>query len=312
MFLLSDCKEDTIDYIPGVRGIEVKDTMSYLQTTNTTTVCHQIIFTAFQDVRDADFIICNSVQELEADTISALQDKLPFYATGPIFPAGFTNRVVATSLWSESDCSQWLNNRPPGSVLYVSFGSYAHLTKRDLLEIAAGLAQSNVSFIWVLRSDIVSSNDTNPLPEGYEEEVRDRAMIVRWCCQPAVLAHPSIGGFLTHCGWNSILESIWCSVPLLCFPLYTDQFTNRKLVVDDWKIGINLSSSKSVCKEEVGDNIKCLMNEDSGEKYRNSVGELKKVLENALSSSGSSQQNMNQVVGDIKAQIRKRNNLSVQ
>ncbi|KAL5763976.1 hypothetical protein ACOSQ2_016570 [Xanthoceras sorbifolium] len=301
-----DCREDTINYIPGIRAIEPKDTMSYLQETDTTSVCHQIIFNAFQDTRNADFIICNSVQELETETISALQAKLPFYATGPVFPPGFTQRVVAMSLWSESDCSQWLETRPPGSVLYVSFGSYAHVTKRDLLEIASGLSLSNVSFVWVLRSDIVSSDDTNPLPDGYEQEISDRAMIIPWCCQPAVLSHPAIGGFLTHCGWNSILESIWCKVPLLCFPLYTDQFTNRKLVVDDWKVGINLSNQKLITKEEAAKNINCLMNKESGEKYRNSVQEVSTTLEDALKSTGSSQQNMDQFIKDLKAKIQKR------
>ncbi|KAH7561097.1 hypothetical protein JRO89_XS10G0173600 [Xanthoceras sorbifolium] len=239
-----DCREDTINYIPGIRAIEPKDTMSYLQETDTTSVCHQIIFNAFQDTRNADFIICNSVQELETETISALQAKLPFYATGPVFPPGFTQRVVAMSLWSESDCSQWLDTRPPGSVLYVSFGSYAHVTKRDLLEIASGLSLSNVSFVWVLRSDIVSSDDTDPLPDGYERK------------------------FLT--------------------------------------VGINLSNQKLITKEEAAKNINCLMNKESGEKYRNSVQEVSTTLEDALKSTGSSQQNMDQFTKDLKAKIQKR------
>ena len=111
---------------------------------------------------------------------------------------------------------------------------------------------------------------------------------------------------MTHCGWNSVLESIWCKVPLLCYPLYTDQFTNRKLVVEDWKIGINLSNHKLVTKEEAAKNIKCLMNKESGDKYRNAVQEVKTTMENALKSNGSSQQNMDQFIKDLKAKIQKR------
>ena len=277
--------------------------MSYLQETDITSVCHQIIFNAFEDAKNADFVLCNTVQELELVTISALHAKVPFYAIGPIFPSGFTKSIVATSLWSESDCTQWLDKKPHGSVLYVSFGSYAHVKKTDLIEIANGLLLSKVNFLWVLRSDIVSSDDADPLPVGFKEEVGDRAMIIPWCCQNAVLAHPAIGGFLTHCGWNSILESTWCKVPLLCYPLLTDQFTNRKLVVDDWKTGINLSNKKPITKEEVSDNIHRLMSGESGDQYRNQVKEVKKTLENALIPNGSSEKNMDQFIKKLKAKI---------
>ncbi|TYI34957.1 hypothetical protein ES332_A03G044100v1 [Gossypium tomentosum] len=296
-----ECREDTIKYIPGVEAVEPRDMMSYLQDTDTTSVCHQIIFNAFQDAKNADFVLCNTVQDLELGTISALHAKVPFYAIGPIFPPGFTKSNVATSLWSESDCSQWLDKKPHGSVLYASFGSYAHVKKSELIEIAKGLALSKVSFLWVLRPDIVSSDDTDPLPVGFKEEVKDRSMIIPWCCQNAVLAHPATGGFLTHCGWNSILESTWCGVPLLCFPLLTDQFTNRKLVVDDWKMGINLSNKRPITKEEVSDNVNCLMSWKSGDEYRVKVKEVRKSLENALAPNGSSGTNLDLFIKQLKA-----------
>lgn len=302
-FACQDCREDTIDYIPGVKAIEPKDMVSYLQETDTTSISHQLIFKAFNDARNADFLLCNTVQELEVETLSALQAKMPCYAIGPIFPNGFTKSFVATSLWSESDCTQWLDKKPHGSVLYVSFGSFAHVAKRDLVEIAKGLSLSKVSFVWVLRPDIVSSDDADPLPGGFEEEVADRAMIIPWCSQRAVLAHPAIGGFLTHCGWISVLESIWCQVPLLSLPLQTDQFTNRKLVVDDWKIGFNLSDGKFVTKEEVSYNVKRLMSGKSEDGFRNTIKEMKKTLENALSCNGSSEINMARFVKDLRTKI---------
>ncbi|WCJ40204.1 UDP-Glycosyltransferase superfamily protein [Euphorbia peplus] len=301
----SERRDDRIDYIPGVKAMELKDTPSYLQELDTTSVCHQIIFKSFHEAKGADFVLCNSVQELEIDIVSALQAEIPFYPIGPIFSTDFTDCSVATSLWSESDCSHWLDNKPHGSVLYVSFGSYAHLTKNDLTQIAYGLSLSKVTFVWVLRPDIVSSNDKDPLPIGYKEEISDRAIIVPWCSQKKILTHPAIGGFLTHCGWNSTLESIWCGVPLLCFPLYTDQFTNRKLVVDDWKIGISLSTNKTVTKEEVSDNINRLMHGESKDEFRNRMKEAKKIMETALSSTGSSHRNVSQFIQDVKTKIEK-------
>ncbi|CAL1404193.1 unnamed protein product [Linum trigynum] len=302
-FGCQDRREDAIEYIPGVASIEPKDTTSYLQEAGETSVCHQIIFRAFQDARGADFVVANTVQELEAETISALQAQMSYYAIGPIFPPGFVRSAVGTSLWSESDCSHWLDARKPGSVLYVSFGSYAHVEKTDLVEIARGLALSGVSFVWVLRDDIVSSDDPNPLPVGFREEVSDRSMIVGWCSQKEVLAHPAIGGLLTHCGWNSILEAAWCGVPLLCFPLYTDQFTNRKLVVDDWKVGINLVDCKAVRKEDVAKNIGRLMGGELGDDPRKRAKEVKKILASALGNNGSSSRNFGQFVEELKNRI---------
>ncbi|KAF8396535.1 hypothetical protein HHK36_018159 [Tetracentron sinense] len=297
-------RKDIISYIPGVRAIEPTDLMSYLQDTDISTVVHRIIFKAFEEAKGADIILCNTVQELEPETISALQVKKPFYAIGPIFPAGFIKSSVATSLWSESDCTQWLNTKPHGSVLYISFGSYAHASKKDIVEIAKGLLLSKVNFIWALRPDIVSSDDGDPLPKGFKDEIGETAMIVPWCCQIEVLSHPAVGGFMTHCGWNSILESIWCKVPMLCFPLLTDQFTNRKLVVNDWRIGINLSDGKTVTADEVPEKINRLMSGKSGDEFRNEISELRKALKNALTADGSSKKNLDQFIEDLMVTIR--------
>ncbi|KAK4492713.1 hypothetical protein RD792_003533 [Penstemon davidsonii] len=301
-----DLREDEIDYIPGVKSINPKDLTSYLQQMDTTTVCHQIIYKAFKDAKDADFVLCNTIQELEPETISALQEKIPFFAIGPIIPTKCTKRTVSTSLWTESDCTHWLDSKPQGSVLYVSFGSYAHVSKSDLIEMANGLLQSNVYFVWVLRPDLVSSNDKNPLPEGIIKEVGDRGLFIPWCSQARVLAHQAIGGFMTHCGWNSILESIWCQVPLLCFPLYTDQFTNRKLVVDDWKIGINLCDKVQMNKLEVSQKIKQLMMKESGEEFRNAIKKVKCMLEKALMADGSSEINMDNFFKEIEGKIQQK------
>ncbi|KAL0333380.1 UNVERIFIED_CONTAM: UDP-glycosyltransferase 86A2 [Sesamum angustifolium] len=138
------------------------------------TTVHKIIYKCF------DF--CNTIQEFEENTISAVQQYQPFYSIGPIFAPGFTKSCISTSLWSESDCTQWLNTKPHGSVLYVSFGSYAHTTKHEIDEVANGLLLSGVDFIWVLRPDIVSSDETDILPIGFE----DRSRVEGWSCHGVV------------------------------------------------------------------------------------------------------------------------------
>ncbi|ONI03015.1 hypothetical protein PRUPE_6G233600 [Prunus persica] len=301
-------RQDTINYIPGVRAIEPKDLSSYLQPSDYTSPIHRIIVKAFEKIKTADFILCNTVQELESETISALQEKQQIYSIGPIFPTGFTKSRVATSLWSESDCIQWLSTRSRGSVLYVSFGSYAHASKREIEEIANGLLLSKVGFIWVLRPDIVSSDEPEILPFGFEDEIKDQeqGLIVPWCSQIEVISHPAIGGFITHCGWNSILESIWCNLPLLCFPLLTDQFTNRKLVVDDWRVGLNLCDQKPITKEEVAEKISHLMSGKSADELRRNVKEVRKALEGALAIGGSSHRNLDQFIDGVKAKVQEK------
>ncbi|KAE9445857.1 hypothetical protein C3L33_22220, partial [Rhododendron williamsianum] len=208
-----EAREDAIDYIPGVQSINPTDMTSYLQESDGSSVCHQINFKAFEDVKGADFVL------------------------------------------------------------------YAHVTHNDLVEIATGLLLSGVSFVWVLRADIVSSEDPDPLPEGFREELGDRSMII---------------------------PCMWCEVPMLCFPLYTDQFTNRKLVVDDWKIGINLCDKKRIMRAEVSQKIGRLMSEKTGDKYRSAIKDVKKGLENALRPDGSSEMNLDQFIKDLKFSIQKK------
>lgn len=300
-------RKDTIDYIPGVKSIKPTDLTSYLQGEDLTTICHQFIFQCMEDAKRADFVLGNTVQELEDRPISAIQAQVPIFAIGPLFSPGFPKSPVATSLWAESDCTQWLNSKPPSSVLYVSFGSYAHIRKDELVAIANGIKLSRVNFLWALRPDMVSSDDSDPLPNGFKDEVQGRGMVVTWTSQTEVLSNKAIGGFLTHCGWNSILESIWCEVPLLCFPLLTDQFTNRKLIVEEWKIGCNLcDENNSPTTEEVSRKIKDLMHGKRGHELKEKIKKIKQIVENARLPQGSSERNVDEFMKELGVAFEKK------
>ncbi|KAI3471882.1 hypothetical protein Pfo_028570 [Paulownia fortunei] len=296
----TDNHQHNINYIPGVESINTKDLMPHLQEADTTIV-HRIIFSAFEEVKKADFILHNTVQELESHTLSALNQKQPTYAIGPVnFSTEFTKIHVSKSMLSEIDCTKWLDSKSPGSVLYVSFGSLVQTNKQIIEEIARGLLLSEVNFIWAIRPQIVSSiDDTHVLPVGFEDDVKERGLIVSWCNQDAVLSNPAVGGFLTHCGWNSILESIWCGVPMICYPVTYDQPTNRKLVVDDWKIGINLGDGVSVIGEEVASKLKKLMSGETSDGIRNEMKKSRSILHNALAEDGSSERNFDQFLKDL-------------
>ena len=268
----------------------------------------RLIKKALHEVKRADFILSNTVQELEVETLLALQDKQPTYAIGPVFPNEPTKSVVATNLMSEFDCTQWLKTKPQGSVLYVSFGSYCQVTKNEFEEIAQGLSLSKVRFIWVLRPDTISYEEEGYiLPFGFEDQNSDRGFIVPWCSQIEVLSNPAIGGFLTHCGWNSILESMWFGVPMLCFPILADQITNRKLVVDDWGIGLNLCDRKPITRLEIAEKINRLMTGKLGDgMLQKEIKKARQTLKDALAVNGSSQQSLCKFISDVKAKIQTR------
>ncbi|KAK4421939.1 UDP-glycosyltransferase 86A1 [Sesamum alatum] len=282
-----------INYIPGVKSISLKDLMSYIED-HAVPVLMKIVVKAFEQVKNAGFILCNTVQELEPECLSALNLKQPTYAIGPMnFSSDFTKTNVEKSLWAESDCTQWLNSEPPASVLYISFGSIFQINKQEIVEIAHGLLLSHVNFIWVLRT-------TDALPIGFQDDVKDRGLIVPWCNQNTVLSNPAVGGFLTHCGWNSVMESLWSGVPMICYPFYDDQPTNRKLVVDEWKIGIDLCDGGRVTSEGVASKINMLMRGKSSIDLREEIKKVSKMLRNALEMDGSSQRNFDQFVDDLR------------
>ncbi|KAI3472054.1 hypothetical protein Pfo_028742 [Paulownia fortunei] len=300
-----DNVEEEINYVPGIESINTRDIMPYLKEAGLVSIVYKTLYQAFEEVKKADFILHNTVEELESKTLSALNKNQPNYAVGPInFSKNLSTNTVSKSLWSESDCSHWLESKSTGSVLYVSFGSFVHTSKQVIEEIAYGLLLSEVKFIWVVRAGIVSSGDTNVLPAGFEDEIKDRGLIVPWCNQTMVLSNPAVGGFLTHCGWNSILESIWCGTPMICYPINYDQPTNRKLVVDDWKIGINLCDGTSVDRKEVAERIKQLMSSGTTSKsLRQEANKVKAILQNAMEIDGSSERSFDSFIKDLEAKI---------
>ncbi|KAG8376591.1 hypothetical protein BUALT_Bualt09G0079500 [Buddleja alternifolia] len=294
-----DGNEKEINYIPGIKSINTKDLMSYLRVIDDRHEARESLPMAFKEVKKADFILQNTVHELEFETLSALNKYQPTYAIGPM---NLATNTVPKSLQSESDCTHWLESKAPGSVLYVSFGSLVQASKHVIEEIAYGLLLSEVNFVCAVRAGIVGS-DGNGLPHGFEDEMKDKGLIVPWCNQVAVLSNPAIGGFLTHCGWISAIESVWCGVPMICYPLSYDHPTTRKLMVDDLKIGINLCDGESVDRKEIAEKIKSFMNGTTSKSLKYETNKVKETLKNALEVDGSSERNFNQFFNDLKEKI---------
>jgi UDP-glucosyl transferase 73C len=218
---------------------------------------------------------------------------------------------------SEHLCLKWLDLHQPKSVVYACLGSLCNLIPSQLIELALALEASERPFIWVIREGNKSEELEKWISEErFEERNKGRGLIIRgWAPQVLILSHPSIGGFLTHCGWNSTLEGISAGVPLITWPLFADQFLNEKLVTQVLRIGVSVGVEFPmkfgeeeklgvlVKKEDIKEAICMVMNkgEESNER-RERASKLSEMANRAVEKGGSSYLNMNLLVQDIMQQ----------
>nr|AFJ52986.1 UDP-glycosyltransferase 1 [Linum usitatissimum] len=195
-----------------------------------------------------DCFIVNSFHQLEPTAFRMFPKILP---VGPLVITNSTSgghhqySQVPGSFWHQDQtCETWLDNQPPRSVIYVAFGSIAVLNQKQFQELAWGLEMTKRPFLWVIRADFVNRTGSSGLefPYGFLERVANRGKIVEWANQEEVLSHRSTACFLSHCGWNSTLDGLWCGVPFLCWPYFTDQFHNKESICEAWKVGLKLKA----------------------------------------------------------------------
>ncbi|TYH75105.1 hypothetical protein ES332_D05G450200v1 [Gossypium tomentosum] len=188
-------------------------------------------------------------------------------------------------------------SKAPKSVIYVSFGSIAIIDKQELIETAWGLSNSKQPFLWVVRPGMVCGSEwIESLPNGFEESVGERGCIVKWAPQKEVLAHAAVGGFWSHCGWNSTIESICEGVPMLCRPFFGDQLLNSNYICNVWKIGLELQNLE---RGNTVRTIKRLMVDMEGKDIRKRAMDLKKKAALRLMEDGSTSCSFNGLIKQI-------------
>lgn len=212
--------------------------------------------------------------------------------------------VVSFSLEDEGEekvksvWMKWLDEkRDKGCyVLYVAFGSQAEISREQVEEIASGLEESKVNFLWVVKG--------NEIGKGFEERVGERGMVVKdeWVDQRKILEHESVRGFLSHCGWNSLMESICAEVPILAFPVAAELPLNAMLVVEELRVAerVVAASDGAVRRGEVAEKVKELMEGEKGKELRRNVEvygkKAKKALEEGV---GSSWKNLKNLINEF-------------
>ncbi|KAL9327640.1 hypothetical protein ACSQ67_002643 [Phaseolus vulgaris] len=210
----------------------------------------------------------------------------------------------------EEEWHKWLNTKAKSSVLYVSFGSMNKFPYSQLVEIAHALEDSGKDFIWVVRKND-GDGEGEKFLEGFEKKVKESKkgyLIWGWAPQLLILENPAIGGLVTHCGWNTVVESVNAGLPMVTWPLFAEHFFNEKLVVDVLKIGVSVGAkewrnwnqfgSEVVKREDIGNAIGVMMSEES-EELRRRAKTLSDAAKRAIQNGGSSHNNIKELIREL-------------
>ncbi|CAN7141752.1 unnamed protein product [Brassica rapa subsp. narinosa] len=284
------------DSVPTFQPLRKKDLARIMGNKDQAEPLDDYLVKILETTKPASGLIVMSCEELDRDSLSESHKVFTF----PIYPIGppHIHDVPASSsslFEPDQSCIPWLNTRETRSVIYVSLRSIVTITESQFLEIACGLRQSNLSFLWVVRPGSVQGRDwIESLPSGFMD---GKGKIVKWAPQLDVLAHRATGGFLTHNGWNSTLESICEGVPMISLPFVWDQLLNARFVSDVWRIGIHLEGR--IERREIERAVTRLMVEPEGEQIRERVNALRDEVRRSVQRGGSSSRYLDDLVDRI-------------
>ncbi|KAF3339750.1 UDP-glycosyltransferase 89B1 [Carex littledalei] len=216
------------------------------------------------------------------------------WTVGPLTPIDCGINRGGVMSGSASEVVTWLDRWDEKSVLYISFGSQAVLPRMQAMVLATALEKSGVHFVWAMR-------DSTILPEGFEERIADKGMIIKgWAPQVAILSHCAVGWFITHCGWNSVLEALTAGVTILTWPMAADQFVNARLLVESTRVAIPVweGSSEVPQEEELAKVLKETVSL-KGTEVQNRAKEMGREAAQAVREGGSSYQELEGLMQEL-------------
>ena len=208
----------------------------------------------------------------------------------------------------EHECLRWLGTKKPNSVVYICFGSIANFSDSQLMEIAMGLEASEQQFIWVVKKGKNEKEEEDWLPKGFEKRMEGKGLILRgWAPQVLLLDHEAVGGFVTHCGWNSTLEGVTAGVPMVTWPLSAEQFYNEKLVTQVLKVGVDVGVRRwirvvedCIKRDAIEKAVKRIMVGEETDGIRSRAKVLGEMAKRAVEEGGSSYSDLNALIEELK------------
>lgn len=279
--IINEPEDRTIDILPGFSELRGSDIPKEL----------------FHDVKESQFaaMLCkiglalpqaavvasNSFEELDPDAVILFKSRLPkFLNIGP-----FVLTSPDPFMSDPHGCLEWLDKQKQESVVYISFGSVITLPPQELAELVEALKECKLPFLWSFRG-----NPKEELPEEFLERTKEKGKVVSWTPQLKVLRHKAIGVFVTHSGWNSVLDSIAGCVPMICRPFFGDQTVNTRTIEAVWGTGLEIEGGR-ITKGGLMKALRLIMSTDEGNKMRKKLQHLQGLALDAVQSSGSSTKN---------------------
>lgn len=289
--------ESTVISIPGLplfKSWEAPAPMEYMD----------LLINQFSNVDDVDWVFFNTFHKLEEEVLKYVPKLWNVRTVGPTLPSMYLDKRLEAdkdygiNIFKPDNgvCMKWLSDKPSGSVIYVSFGSFVQVEAEQMEEVAWGLKDSNFNFLWVVREA-----EKAKLPINFINEISEKGLVVTWSPQLEILIHESVGCFVTHCGFNSVLEAISLGMPIVGIPQWSDQPANGKYVEDVWGVGIRARpDEKGIVKRDViKSSIKEVMEGEKGETIKKNAAKWKNLATEALAEGGTSDKNLNQFAAEL-------------
>ncbi|KAJ4780666.1 Glycosyltransferase [Rhynchospora pubera] len=289
-------------HVPGLPPIPGSHLPDHLHQKNSPV--YKTFINIYQRFVQYDGMLVNTFESLEKKAVEALRAGLCFPGgyTPPVYCIGPLISVPEKKEEERHECLVWLDMQPRKSVVFLSFGSMGSFPEQQLREIATGLENSGQRFLWVVRSPTIANRlkrldpQDKPdlqaiLPEGFIDRTKDRGMVVKqWAPQVEVLNHESVGAFVTHCGWNSILEATMAGVPMIGWPMYAEQKLNKIYLVEEMKVAVDMKGYDEdiVVAKEVEDKVKLIMESEESRVIRERMETMREKAVEALRECGSS------------------------
>jgi hypothetical protein len=292
-------------HFPGVHPIPASDMPDVLLGPHDEQNKENIVL--FEQILKAKGVLVNTFEWLEPAAVKAMKDGSPrpgvplprLFCIGPLVDEERGREV------KQNECLTWLDSQPAESVVFLCFGSASSVPPEQLREIAVGLERSGHAFLWAVRAPVAPGADSTRrfdgrgeatlealLPDGFLDRTRGRGLVVStWAPQVQVLRHRATGAFVTHCGWNSMLESLTAGVPLVCWPMYAEQKLNKVFLVEDAKLAVAMRGYDEgvVTAGEVEAKVRLVMESEEGKELRERMKVAGDAAAAALQTGGSSE-----------------------
>ncbi|GAB4838923.1 hypothetical protein Ancab_028455 [Ancistrocladus abbreviatus] len=280
-------EDEAADFLPGFSAIRVADLPEGVVSGDLTDPFYESLPTMALALSKATAVVINSIEELEPEITNNLKERLqtvlnvgPFSITSP-------PQIMKPD---EYGCLSWVEGRELASVAYIAFGTLATPPSNELEALAEALEESEVPFIWSL-----NAQSKTKLPEGFLKRTEEKGKVIPWAPQLALLAHPSVGVFVTHGGWSSVLESIVTGVPMICRPFFADQMFNKRFIETIWQIGTGVEG-EIFTKSGTLDALKKVLQGQEGKQMRENLKGMKQLAEQAVKQDGSSTSNISRLI----------------